>query len=117
MSNVISSGYNNVTGRYESTMSDGTIRAQGPKCAVPAVTVTLTSYNMGDATESDFDAWASFVAARIDDATGLDVTVDQARFGEAGKDEIRGNVDDDMVETVREALRDLWDAFCADGAQ
>lgn len=76
------------------------------------ITVTLTSYNMGDVSESDFDAWASYVGKHIDGLTGLDVAVEQARFGEAGEDAISGSDEDDQ--NVKDALRVLWDRFCAD---
>lgn len=85
------------------------------------VEVVLTTHGMGDASEADFDAWASYVAARINERAGLDVSVDQARFGEGGGDRVNfadgvkdGDAPNDACETVREALRGLWDDFCAD---
>lgn len=83
--------------------------------AARKATVRLTSYNMGDATEQDFDQFASYVAARIDAETGLDVEVDQFRFGESvWCDEIRAASDVDR-ETVKAALAQLWETWCADG--
>lgn len=77
-----------------------------------SATIKLTSYHMGDVTEADFDAWAAYVAARIDKETGLDVTVEQYRFGEGFEDDISEDGDD--RETIREAIQSLWEAFCAD---
>ncbi len=77
-----------------------------------ATTITLSSYNMGDVTEADFDAWAGYVERGIGELTGLDVTVEQARFGEAGEDHC-GHVN---PESVKDALRVLWDRFCADAS-
>ncbi len=75
--------------------------------------ITLHSDGMGDATEADFDAWYRFVAARIDDRTGLDVTLEQARFGDGGQDVPRWENDADG-DTARDALAVLWEEFCAD---
>jgi hypothetical protein len=88
------------------------------------IKLTLTAYNMGDVTEEDFDAWARYVAARIDDMTGLDVDVDQGPFtGERGVlfDDMIDHGDEDHEtctqneEIIQDALRDLWDSFCAEG--
>jgi hypothetical protein len=81
---------------------------------VSIINVTLTSANMGDVTESEFDAWAAFVQDRIDGRTDLVVVVDQRGFGEAGEDIIRGTSSSDESQAIRDSLRDLWDEFCAD---
>ncbi len=81
-----------------------------------SVTLTLTSANMGDVSEEDFDAWAEYVAARIDEKTGLDVSVEQARFGEAGEDRHDNMVVAYGADPIDEALRALWEDFCADAS-
>ncbi len=80
------------------------------------IVVTLTAYNLGpDATEQDFDDWASYVAEHIDEATGLDVTVEQ--FGFTGRssggstDRVSGATSA-QTETIREALAALWERGC-----
>ena len=78
--------------------------------------VTLTSVNMGNVTEADFDAWVRYVSEHIDEATGLDVTVDAARFGAAGADRIVAENDEDRATLRRAVGVDLWDAFCADAS-
>ncbi len=64
-----------------------------------------------------------YVAKCIDERTGLDVSVDQARYGDGGGDRVElargaswesGKQAESACETVREALRTLWDDFCAD---
>lgn len=80
------------------------------------ITVTLTSYNMGDVTEADYDAWISYVSARIDERTGLDVTVDASPFGcGSSEDCISGYEDEDDRQIIQDTLYCLWDEFCADG--
>lgn len=76
--------------------------------------VTLTSANMGaDATAQDFAAWVRYVSEHIDARTGLDVTVDAARFDSGGSDRIVA--DDEDRDTLRRAISvELWEAFCAD---
>ncbi len=49
-----------------------------------SATVCLTAYNTGFQTEDEFDAWAAYVAARIDEVTGLDVSVLHLEFGHPG---------------------------------
>jgi len=77
--------------------------------------VKLTAYNLGGyATEADFDAWAQYVAAHIDEACGFEVDVDQFRFvGGPAKDEVR-DATDEQGETIREALRELWERGSAE---
>ena len=86
-------------------------------------TITLGRDGMGDnATEADFDSWVTYVASRIDEATGLDVTVNERRSRDVQEDAIRveGTEDSDPSadrEMVRGALAWLWNAWCsqADG--
>ena len=79
-----------------------------------AITVTLTAYNMGEnATEADFDAFAAFVAARIDERVGFEVSVDQSSFRNGpAADEISG-ASDEQRETIREAIEAMWGDWCA----
>lgn len=88
-------------------------------------TLTLTSYSCGSAMggEADFDAWAAYVAARIDERTGLDVTVERTRWENPGafKDEIACSCSaTDEACACREdidlALATLWEEFCADAS-
>jgi hypothetical protein len=72
------------------------------------ITLILRSYNMGNVTEAEFDAWASYVARQIDTRCGFTVDVDQARFGEAGDDVISGATDEQR-ETIRETIAALWE--------
>ncbi len=76
--------------------------------------VRLSSANMGDVTEADFDMWAEYVNERIDEACGFLVEVTQARFGEPGDDFIADGVGD-QNDTVREAIATLWESWCATG--
>lgn len=79
--------------------------------------VTLTAYNLGpDATEADFDAWASFVARWIDEAAGCYVVVDQHPFSNGpAADTIAAGCDEDEV-AVREAVERLWEAWCGESS-
>jgi hypothetical protein len=80
-------------------------------------TLTLTAYNMGDVSEQDFDAWATFVANRIDELTKLDVTVIQRAFqGGASEDKVTCDcpLGCDCRDIVKETLHVMWDEFCAD---
>jgi hypothetical protein len=75
------------------------------------VTLILTAHNMGDVTGADFDAWAAHVTDRIDDACGFPVRVEQGPFSGPGmlfEDRIVGATDE-QTETVREAVRAMWD--------
>lgn len=81
------------------------------------ITVILSSANLGDVAEGDFDAWASWVARHIDEAVGFEVAaVEQRRFGEAGEDLVRGG-DPEQREAILDWLaHEGWDQFCADFA-
>jgi len=78
-------------------------------------TVTLTAYNMGDVNEQDYTMWIDYVSDRIDAAAGFEVGVDAAPF--------RGGPDADQInyateaqrDAITEALRSLWDSWCATG--
>jgi hypothetical protein len=79
--------------------------------------VTLTAYNLGPNTrEADFDAWVAYVAEHIDEATGLDVSVDAFAFTGRGAGGDKDNVscDDEDRETIEEALEMLWERGCAE---
>ena len=86
----------------------------------PRVRVVLSSANMGDVDETDFDLWTEFVATKIDDAFGVDASVEQARFGTAGEDRVvrRGHDDDQPAvdpDEIRSWLKGpAWDDFCGD---
>ncbi len=100
-----------------------------------SATVCLTAYNTGFQTEDEFDAWAAYVAARIDEVTGLDVSVLHLEFGHPGIAVVGDPIDDayaltgrnaggdtDTVtaaseedeQTIREALAALWERGCAE---
>jgi len=78
------------------------------------IKVTLTAANMGDVDDKDFDCWAEFVTEKIDEATGLTVEVDQARFGDAGDDVITGATENERDAILRFLGTDGWDAFCGE---
>lgn len=81
------------------------------------ITVVLSSANMGDVTEADFDAWQRYVAEEIEEALDLGdgcTTVEQFRFGAAGADHVSGVTEEQTI-AIREWLSHAgWDAFCAD---
>jgi len=89
--------------------------------AARRATLTITSYSFDPmATEADFDAWVSYVSSRIDERTGLDVTVESTRFErpEVFEDVIRAARwadQDDAEQTIGDALTSLWEEFCAAG--
>lgn len=73
--------------------------------------IVLTSYDTGFESESDFDAWTDFVCSHIDEKCGFEVDIDLRSFGRGTGDTYLGS--EGEVETMREAMRDLWDGFCA----
>lgn len=80
------------------------------------ITVILTSYNMGDVTEADYDAWVTFVSARIHVRPDLNITVEASPFGRGkSEDYISGYEDEDDRQSIQDTLQSLWDDFCADG--
>lgn len=81
-----------------------------------AIEITLSSANMGDVDETDFDVWTAFVGDRLQDALDLNGTVvlDQFRFGEAGEDRIVGATPE-QKEAIRGWLSVTgWEAFCGE---
>jgi hypothetical protein len=82
----------------------------------PKVSITLSSTNMGDVSESDFDNWANWVSDHVDDACDVNAQVDQFHFGDASPDLIEGATDD-IRDTIRLWLStDAWNEWCAEGA-
>lgn len=83
------------------------------------IKITLSAANMGpNATEADFDAWASYVAANIDEALGIDADVDQAGFtGRTSipEDQVTGGTEEQNESVCRWLSVDGWNAFCAAG--
>ena len=79
--------------------------------------ITLTSYNMGDnATEADYDSFIAYVCDGIDALCGFEVEVDSSPFGRGpASDAFDGT--DEQIETMRDAMRDLWDSWCAEPAK
>lgn len=80
-----------------------------------ATTLILGRDGMGDADESDFDAWTAYVAEHIDLRCGFEVTVEQRERRDVQTDAVRAASEDDE-QTVREALAALWESWCAEGA-
>lgn len=80
------------------------------------IEITLSSANMGNVDEVDFDLWARFVAENVNEACGVDVaSVDQRRFGDPGDDIVTGG-----KASQRDAIEDWlshggWAAFCGQG--
>lgn len=79
------------------------------------ISITLTSYNIGDESEAVFDAWANYVANHVEGALSLpegSTDVDQQAYGEAGKDRVSG-ADDDQREAILNWLaHEGWEDFC-----
>lgn len=115
----------------ESDTGAGVITVDGRRCYVTGpevghelrvreieVTVTLRSGDTGLDSEEEYDAWTSYVTAKIDERAGLYVELDAKPFSAGGSDSVvtddRGD-DEELVERVREALRGLWDDWCAEG--
>jgi hypothetical protein len=84
--------------------------------AVSRASLTLGRDGMGRAgaeAEADFDSWTAFVEDEIDEACGFEVAVSQRQAHDVQTDDISG-ADDADLETVREAVRTLWDQWCED---
>ena len=84
-----------------------------------APTLTLTAYNTGFETEAEWDAWTAYVAANVDEACGFGVDVDSFALtgrGAGGTDDEISDATDEQEGTIREALSDLWDRWCSEGA-
>jgi hypothetical protein len=82
---------------------------------VARVTVTLGRDGMGDATEADFYAWVDYVCERIDAACGFVVDVETRSARDVQDDDIRAGGDDAIHETIRNALSDMYEQWCAEG--
>jgi hypothetical protein len=79
------------------------------------IEITLSSANMGQVDEVDFDLWARYVAENIDDAMGFEVeSVDQLAFGEAGDDVVAGGTEEQRQAILSWLGHEGWDAFCGD---
>lgn len=84
--------------------------------ATPAITVTLTAYNMGaECDEQDFAAWHTFVCERIDEAVGFvvdDVDMHDYRNGPS-EDTVTGGTDEQRAAIRSWLAHEGWDLFCA----
>lgn len=86
----------------------------------PRVEITLSSAALGDeADEAFFDKWAGWVAEHVDERFGVDASVDQFRFGEAGEDRVIqcgriGGEGIDVADIRRWLKNEGWEAFCAE---
>ncbi len=79
--------------------------------------VTLSAAKMGpSATEADFDAWASYVNDHIEEATGLDIDIDQFDFTgpNAGSEDLIRASGEDWDAIHHWLSNDGWEEFCAD---
>ena len=75
--------------------------------------ITLTSYNMGNVTEADYDGWVAFVTEKLSSEAGVEVEVDAAPFGRGGESD---RVSADSAEderAIRLAMVELWERWCA----
>jgi hypothetical protein len=81
------------------------------------IQILLSAANMGpNATEADFDAWASYVAANIDEALSIDADVDQAGFTgrtSISDDEVSGATEEQEEAIDRWLGNEGWDAWCS----
>lgn len=79
--------------------------------------VVLTSYDCGEMTEDEYDAWVTFATRylkRRAKKSGLELTVDSDRFGTAGGNRV--SCDDDFAEAgIREEIISAWNEWCAEG--
>jgi hypothetical protein len=79
------------------------------------IKIILSSANMGNVDETDFDLWTAFVMERIGEALGLDdVDVDQHNFGASDDDEISADTEEQRDEIDRWLGAEGWDAFCGE---
>ena len=76
--------------------------------------VCLSSYNLGDVDDDEYDRWINFICERIDAKAGFEVLVQAKPFGASGSDTFAG--DEETVQILRDAMRVLWDEWCAEGA-
>lgn len=87
-----------------------------------AIKITLSAASMGpNATEADFDAWATYVAEHIehvvDSTESVRVDVDQTAFSgpNAEPEDLVDGATDEQRETIRRYLStDRWEVFCSE---
>ncbi len=83
-----------------------------------SIRIVLTAANMGpDATERDFDAWATYVVEHIDEALGFEVAeLEQHPFRSGPATDTIEGASDEQREAIRGYLGVTgWEAFCAAG--
>jgi hypothetical protein len=83
------------------------------RAAEECVSITLTSYDVGDLSRADYDDWVTYVSRRLDDVD--DVVVDADRFGTSGGDRYHGGTSE-RREELAELIQDLWAEWCDTGA-
>jgi hypothetical protein len=81
----------------------------GVECVADLPTIELSSYDLGDVTAADYDAWVAYVCDHIDEACGFEVAVEQRRYGAAGPDKITADTPE-IARSIREAVAAMWDA-------
>lgn len=78
----------------------------------PKPEVVLGSAGLGsDETEAGYAEWVQYVCEHIDARTGFWTEVDASPFRDGASDRFYGT--DEQIETMREAIRSLWDDWCA----
>lgn len=87
------------------------------------ITITLTSYNMGDVTEAEYDSYVVWTTERIErDYPLAEVDVDALPFGAAGDTRVyvsgrvdaEGHDEADVEHAIREAISyNWWEEWCA----
>lgn len=80
------------------------------------IRVTLGRDRMGKATEADFRTWVAFVREHLSDRVGGPVEVEARRASDVQTNGVDAP-DDDAFEGVHVAIADLWNDWCADGAE
>ena len=77
-------------------------------------TLILGRDGMGsEADEADFEAWVDYVTKRIDERSGLDVTIEIRGARDVQDDKISADSDEDE-HSLNNAKQVLWGDFCAD---
>lgn len=77
------------------------------------IIVTLSSANMGDVDEIDFDCWTGYVIDCIDDGLGFEVAqVEQARYGGTDEDVIENATEEQRAAIVEWLSVTGWNEFC-----
>lgn len=78
-------------------------------------TVTIYADGMGpESSEQAYTAWTTYVADRIDEMTGLDVTIDDQPYGTAGYTHVTADTTENE-RNVHDAIQTLWNRWCAEG--